>query len=156
MSTLLFVFMSILGGCLFGLQASINGAFGKRIGIYESSLISCIIATLVLSVVVLVFGKENLLHLPVFPKWQLLGGVLGAFIVMSMVITVPKIGAASAVFGAMFGQIIVSTLIDNFGFFDVPVIKIDIFRIAGIIFMLIGLLLIFKGNLSQSSGISYS
>jgi len=82
MSNIPFVLLAILGGCMFALQATVNGAFGKRIGIYESSLVSVLISVVILLLVVLLFGKGSLSSVSEVPKWHLLGGVLGAFIVI--------------------------------------------------------------------------
>lgn len=131
---------------MFGIQSSINGALGKRIGVYESSFFSFLVGTVVLLAVVLIFGKGSLSGLSGIPKWQLIGGVLGAFIVTSMIISVPKIGVASAVFAVMLGQMMISIIIDNFGLFNVPVIPFDLYRLLGVMLMIVGLMLIFKGN----------
>ncbi len=147
MDKIIFVLLAVISGCMFGMQASVNGALGKRIGVYESSFISVLTSTIILLILLFLFGKGNLTAVKEVPKWQLLGGIFGAIIVTAMVISVPRIGGASAVFAVIFGQMCVSLIIDHYGLFEIPVMKFDGYRFAGIIFMLIGLVLIFKNNL---------
>jgi transporter family-2 protein len=139
----------IISGWMFGVQSSINGALGKRIGVFESSFFSFLLGTVVLLFVVIFFGKGNFWTFTEVPKWQLIGGLLGVFIVTSTILAVPNIGVASAVFAIMLGQIMISIVIDHFGLFNVPVIPFDLLRLTGVVLMIAGLFLIFKGNLSS-------
>jgi len=41
-------------------------------------------------------------------------------------------------------------VIDHFGLFNVPMIHFNLYRLAGVVLMIAGLFLIFKGNLSSS------
>ncbi|NLI90848.1 MAG: DMT family transporter [Peptococcaceae bacterium] len=149
MNKIIYVILMVLSGWAFGIQSSINSSLGKRIGVYESSFFSFALGTAALLLVVLFFGKGNLPGIMQVPKWQLIGGLLGAFIVTSMVSAVPNIGAASAVFAIMLGQIMISMIIDHFGLFNVPVIHFNLYRLVGVVLMIAGLLFIFKGNLTS-------
>lgn len=148
MHKIYFVILMIISGWMFGIQSSINGALGKRIGVYESSFFSFLVGAVFLFIISFLFGKGNLSSIWEVPKWQLIGGILGACIVTSMVLSVPNIGVASAVFAIILGQTTISLFIDHFGLFNVPVIHFDLFRLTGVILMLAGLLLIFRGNLN--------
>jgi transporter family-2 protein len=151
MSKVYLVILMIFAGCMAGIQSSINGALGKRIGVYESSFFSFLLGTIILLVLVVVLGKGNLSAVTEVPRWQLLGGVAGVIIVTSMILAVPNIGVASAVFAVTIGQILISMVIDHFGLFDAPVIPFNLLRFAGIILMVAGLILIFRGgNLTSS------
>lgn len=149
MNKISFVFLMIIAGWMFGIQSSINGALGKRIGVYESSFFSFLLGTGVLLIMILFFGKGNLLGIIEVPKWQLIGGILGVFIVTSMILAVPNIGVGSAVFAIMLGQIIISMVIDHFGLFNAPIIPFNLLRLAGVLLMISGLFLIFRGNISS-------
>jgi transporter family-2 protein len=149
MSKVIYLILALTSGFLFGIQASINGALGKRIGIYETALLSSLLTSTVLILITLIFGKGNILGALGVPKWQVIGGFLGAFILMTMTIAVPHIGVASTVFFVIVGQMIISIIIDNFGFFNVPVIPFNIYRFFGILFMIIAVLLIIKGNFNN-------
>ena len=72
----------MLGGAAVAFQVQINGGLGKRTGVLEASFISFGIGTLALFFIVLFFGKGNFMAVSTVPKWQLFGGLLGAFYVI--------------------------------------------------------------------------
>jgi transporter family-2 protein len=149
MAPYIYVILVVIGGILGGIQAPINGALGKRIGGFEASFLSFLIGALFLFFIVLFFGKGNLLQTFSVPKWQLIGGILGSIFVTMIILAVPNIGAASTIFAAILGQIIISVAIDHFGFFGVERIQIDWQRFTGIVLMIVGLYFIFRGNLTS-------
>jgi transporter family-2 protein len=148
MTKLIFMLLAVLGGLAGGLQAPINGALGKKIGSFEGAFVSFFLGTLLLTLVFLFLGKGNVLQAFNVPKWQLLGGFLGAILVTSIIIAVPKIGVASAIFAVIIGQILMSLIIDHFGFFGVKRIPFDWYRVLGMALMVGGLLFIFRGNVA--------
>ena len=91
----IYLLMALAGGLAVGIQAVVNGGLGKKVGTLEASFISFSVGTAALFFVVLFFGKGNLLAVSEVPKSQLIGGLLGAFYVIIMVMTVPKLGVSS-------------------------------------------------------------
>ncbi|WCK53263.1 DMT family transporter [Aneurinibacillus sp. Ricciae_BoGa-3] len=131
----LFVGLTAIAGAVLSIQAGVNGALGRKVGTIEGALISFIVGTLVLFLVTIFFGKGNILSVVSVPKWQLLGGVLGAGYLFVMVLVVPKIGVGSSLIAVIAGQILMSTLIDHFNFFGGKQILIDWKRIVAILLM---------------------
>ena len=146
MIKLWFFLISILGGATWGAQASINGALGKKIGVVEGTFVNFAVGTLILAIIVLFFGKGNLLQVFTVPKWQLVGGFMGAIVIFTIILSVPTIGAASTLFAAISGQILISMIIDHYGFFGVPQIAFDWQRILGVLLMAGSLILIFRSG----------
>jgi len=144
-----YVLMVILGGFLNGVQAPINSALSKKVGSIEGALTSFFFGTAILLIATVVFGKGDLKGLLIVPRWELLGGLLGAYFVTAMIIAVPRIGVAAAIFSAIAGQLVMGIIVDNFGWFGVQRIPFDISRLLGILLMIVSLLLIFKGSLSS-------
>lgn len=149
MGKLVYVLMVVLGGVLNGIQAPVNSALSKKIGGFEGAFTSFFFGTAILALVALFFGKGDLRGVLSVPKWQMMGGLLGAYFVTAMILAVPKIGVASAIFAAVIGQLVIGLVIDNFGIFGVQRIPFDGYRLMGIIFMITSLLLIFKGSFSS-------
>lgn len=143
MSWLMIIF-ALVGGILVGIQAGVNGILGSKIGAIEGAFISFFTGTLALLLVVIFFGRGNLLAVTNLPKWQLIGGLLGAAYVFILVLTVPKIGVASVLMAIIVGQVLSSTVIDHFGLFGGRQIPIDWRRITGLIFLAVALLLIYR------------
>jgi transporter family-2 protein len=131
----LWLLLAVIGGMAVGTQAGINGALGKRIGILEGSLTSFAIGTLSLLFIAIFFGKGDILSALSVPKWQLTGGLLGAFYVFVMVLLVPKIGAASVIIGVIAGQLLAASVIDHFGWLGGRQIPLDWNRIAALVLM---------------------
>ena len=146
---LLFIILSILGGMMAGVQAPINGELGKRIGGLEGALFSFFVGTLFLIIITLFFGKGQISFVTSVPKWKLLGGFLGAFFVAIVIFSVPKIGVAMTIFSAIIGQMVISLIIDHFGFFGIERIPINWNRIIGLMLMLSALFFIYKGNITS-------
>ncbi|MDN3016990.1 DMT family transporter [Paenibacillus sp. BSR1-1] len=140
----IFPFISFVGGVAIAIQAQINGGLGKKTGALEAAFISFSIGSLALFFLVLFFGKGNLGAIFSVPKWQLLGGLLGALYVSIMVIVVPKIGVAPTMVAVIAGQLIIGALIDHFGLFGGKTIPIDTKKIIAIILLFTSVLLFQK------------
>ncbi len=133
-----------LGGIGVAVQASVNGGLGQKIGVFEGAFVSFLVGTVTLFLVMLFFGRGNLLQVFQVPKWQLLGGLMGAFFVSIMVISVPRIGAGAAIFTVVSAQLIASSLIDHFGWLGVKQIPLDGQRIIALLLMIIAITLYTK------------
>ncbi|CAM4055896.1 DMT family transporter [Lederbergia lenta] len=148
MAKLIYIIISILGGMLAGIQAPVNGELGKKIGTFEGALFSFFIGTLFLTFIVLFFGKGQMSGISAVPKWQLVGGFIGAIFVMTIIIAVPHLGVALTILSAIIGQVLISMVIDHFGFFGVEVIPINWNRVIGLILMFTALFFIYRDRLT--------
>lgn len=126
------------------MQAGVNGALGKRVGTVEGAFISFAVGTLALLLLVIFMGKGNILSVFSVPKWQLIGGLLGALYIFIMVLAVPKIGVGSAVVAVIAGQMLASTFIDHFNVFGGRQILIDWKRVVALILLAFALYLFNK------------
>lgn len=141
-----YMLLALVGGMLAGTQAPINGSLGKKIGSLEGAFTSFFVGLLFLTFFTLFFGKGQLINVFHVPKWNLLGGLLGAVFVTIMIVTVPKTGAATAIFAAIAGQMIASLIIDHFGLFGVQKIPINTNRLLGLLLMVLSLFFIHRGS----------
>jgi bacterial/archaeal transporter family-2 protein len=138
---LLFPLLALLGGVAVAIQGQINGGLGKKVGILEASFISFAVGTLALLFIVLFFGDGDFLAISTVPKWQLIGGLLGAFYVIVTVLVIPKIGVAPAFVAIIAGQLIIGAVIDHFGLFGGNRIPIDAKKMAAIVLLFFSLYL---------------
>lgn len=141
---IIYLLLLAMAGFVNGFQPPINTLLSKKVGILEASFISFLGGTLVLGLLVLFFGKGNLLAFTTVPKWQLIGGLLGVVIVISAVIGVPRVGVSTALIAMIFGQMLAATLVDHFGLFEVPLHPFTYLRLSGFILVFLGIILIFK------------
>jgi bacterial/archaeal transporter family-2 protein len=141
----LYTLLVLFVGFLLPLQVGINSELAKFINSpVVASLISFVVGTLLLTITVMLFK----LPLPSFfqvnsiPVWAWGGGFIGATVVLVSIIAGPKIGAFALVAILLGGQLISSVLIDHFGWLGFPVQKMNIVRLLGIFFLIVGFLLI--------------
>jgi transporter family-2 protein len=88
-----------------------------------------------------VLGRGNLLKAPAAPWWAWGGGMLSAFAVIVSIIGLPRAGAGGVIAATVFGQLIFAVVLDHFGWLDVPRIPINAWRIAGVVLLFAGALL---------------
>lgn len=147
MENLLYLGLAIAAGVCTALQTSINTALSRAVGSLESSLVSFVAGTILLLVIVLIFGRGQMSLITTVPKWQLIGGFLGAFLVFTTIIATPKLGVVLVVTGIMLGQLVMSMIIDNFGLLQTPAVPLNPWRIVGIILIAIGVLCVYKSKM---------
>ncbi|MEG2657930.1 MAG: DMT family transporter [Clostridiales bacterium] len=137
----------IMGGIALAIQSPVNAGLGKRVGSLAGGLLSFIGGVLVLLVLVLVFGKGNLMAFTQVPKWQLIGGFLGVIAVMSVIVATPHLGVGVVLVVILLGQVVMGVVIDHFGLFRSPVVPLSPLRIGGVIFIIIGVVMVFKSKI---------
>ncbi|WP_139491869.1 DMT family transporter [Brevibacillus dissolubilis] len=140
----LFPLMAVLGGVAISVQASVNGGLGKKIGTLEGAFVSFGIGTLLLLLLVIFFGQGSMLQLGNVPKWQLTGGLLGAFYVAIMVLVVPQAGVTTTVASVIVGQLLMSVIIDHYGLFGGKQIPMDGKKLIALLLMGVALYLFYK------------
>src|SRR3954462_13010611 len=141
MLKIIFPLLALIGAMALATQGQINGGLGKKVGVFEGSFISFSVGTLALLFILLFFGTGNISALSTVPKWQLTGGLLGAFYVVVQVIVVPKIGVSASLMAVIVGQIILGAVIDHFGFFGGNRFPIDRQKMIAILLLLFSLYL---------------
>ncbi|WDE98668.1 DMT family transporter [Lentisphaera profundi] len=138
------IFMFFVGS-LIALQGSVNSALGKflehplhaAIFSFGLGLVALLIASLCLKT-----GLPTTAKIFSAPKVILIGGLLGAVFVTSVILCVPKVGVANVVMAALCGQIVLSLILDHFGVFGAAARPIDLKRLAGALFVIIGVILV--------------
>lgn len=134
-----YAILMLLSGCLIAMQSPINAALSRTVGVVESSLVSFGVGTIALSIAVLLFGHGHIGRVLECPPWQWLGGIFGAIMVLNTIIAVPQIGVVSTILAMIFGNLFMAAIIDNYGWFGVPVTPFTLRRLAGFILVLAGL-----------------
>jgi transporter family-2 protein len=144
MVKLIFPLLALIGGMALAVQSQINGGLGKKVGVIEGSFISFFVGTLALLFILLFFSSGDISAISTVPKWQLIGGLLGALFVIVQVIAVPKIGVSPALMAVIVGQILLGAMIDHFGLFGGNRFPIDSKKMIAILLLLFSLFLYYK------------
>jgi transporter family-2 protein len=138
------IVLALFAGMCNGFQAPVNAALGRFVGVVESSCISFTVGALSLLVVALVAGQGSLLRIGDAPPNLWIGGLLGAFYVTTALFVVPKIGAGVMIASVITGQMTAALIIDHIGLLGIPKNPIDLYRIAGLACLAVGIKLLSK------------
>lgn len=144
---LYFYLISILAGVAVAFQTGVNAQLRTDTNnAVLTALISFAVGSVALLILYMAFFRQS----PVFPQgynfvwWKFMGGLLGAVYVTGVVLAAPRIGAANALAFIVGGQFIMAIIIDHYGWMQLPVKPITVYRVAGIILLLAGVYLIQK------------
>lgn len=137
--------LALLAGAALPFQAAANAQLGRLAGHpLWAALVSLLVS---LAVVIPALG---LLRVPGAnagvalqgPWWLWVGGVLGSLYVVAAAALVPRLGAGSFLVCVVAGQMLVAVLVDHFGVMGLASRPIDVQRVAGVLLLLGGVLLI--------------
>lgn len=142
MSYMLGFILAILVGACVCLQPVFTSNIGKYTGTIEAAFISIITTFTIMVFLFFIFGKGDIHKFTEVPKYYFLAGVFGITIVVVSIFTVQILGPAVALSVSVSCQIIVSVLLEHFGLFGIEKTPVSITRIAGILFMIVGVVLI--------------
>ena len=139
----------IFGGIGLTLQAAVNARLRAAVGApVLSALISFGVGVAALALMltfgILGRGRVSASLFTDNPWWMWIGGLFGAFYVVLAVVGVPKVGSAVVIACAVFGQMAAALVLDSTGWLGVPRAPLSLWRIAGAVLVVAGVLLIQK------------
>ncbi len=143
----LLVFLVLIGGAGIPIQAAANKRMSEAVQSPALSVtLAFAIGTLVMLALTLsgAMGRGQIGAAMQTPWWAWIGGVLSAFVVVVSLVGVKQDGAGGIIAGTVFGQLACALLLDHFGWLGVKQSPANAYRIAGLIFMCIGALLMQK------------
>ncbi len=112
-----------------------------------SSIISFTTGLAALLICYFLFNKDSV---PSFETvrsiswWKWLGGVFGAFYVLTVIMIVKDIGPANLLCLIIAGQLVAGVLIDHFGWVGFTVHPMNVWRVVGILLIIGGGVLVLK------------
>ena len=142
-----YILLALAAGAMMPTQAATNNKMADVVGSpILAAFISFFVGTIALFVYVLVSGTPltSLTSAKEAPAIAWIGGLLGAFFVTAAVMLVPRLGVAMTFSLIIAGQMIVTLIIDHFGLLGVPVKEVSLARVAGIVLIAAGVVLIRK------------
>lgn len=141
----LYLLLAVVAGAMMPTQAAINNKLAVVVDSpILAALISFFVGTIGLLVYVVASGTPlgNLVSAKEAPPFLWVGGLLGAFFVTATVVLVPRLGVAMTFSVIIAGQMLVTLVIDHFGLLGVDVRPVSWSRIAGIVLITAGVILI--------------
>jgi bacterial/archaeal transporter family-2 protein len=137
------LFLVVLGGAVIPVQVAANKRMEQAVGSpVLAATLAMFVGGLALAAVTAtgLLGRGQLAGAADAPGWTWLAMALAIFVVVS-IIALPRAGAAAVIAATVFGQLAAAALLDHFGWLGVPQIRLNVWRIAGAILLLAGMLM---------------
>ncbi|WP_347551526.1 DMT family transporter [Pseudalkalibacillus hwajinpoensis] len=133
---------ALLAGAALSFEGAIYGELGETVGELETTFYNFAVGSLIMGILWVFFGKGKLSYTVEAPKWTLLGGVLGIAYLLAIVISVPFVGVGITMVSVIIGQMLMSLVIEHFGWLGSKTAKINKQKVFAAISMIIALILI--------------
>ena len=140
------VALTATAGGLIALQAPINSTLGRSVGTFQAAFMSFLVGTIALAVVA-TFARGGLAQIGEVRNvawYYLIGGLLGAVYVSSVLVTVRSLGAGGVTAATIAGQLTLAVVVDHFGWLGVERQAITLPRVAGILLLAAGVALVVR------------
>lgn len=139
---LIWALISAAAGGLMAAQAPINAALGRSLGSpVGAALISFSVSAVATVFVLLVSGQAPNWREP--PVWlYFAGGLLGVMIVLAGIVLTPKLGATTFLACLIFGELTAGLALDHVGAFGLDQHPVNFGRIAAVLLVLAGAILL--------------
>lgn len=137
--------LTLLAGSMLTLQVGVNSTLARSAGsALWASGVSFIVGSCALTLCYLGLRQPwpGLDALRGAPLWAWVGGLLGAFYVATLISFAPRLGATLALGLVIAGQLTTALLIDRYGLFGFAVRDFSPGRIAGVLLIVMGAVLI--------------
>ncbi|MGD9350969.1 MAG: DMT family transporter [Desulfobacterales bacterium] len=144
MSTVFLIGIAVLAGVAVTLQAQFMGLLDRSLGTLTSVFITYAGGGLVITFMLAALRGGNLRNWQSVPWYAYAAGLLGLIIVGSIGYVVPRLGVAKGFTLIVASQFVIASLIDHFGFFGATVRPVDLARLLGLCFMLLGVWLVVR------------
>ena len=145
--TLIAALATVVVGGLIALQAPINSGLGKATGTLPAAAISFTVGTILLVALVVVSGQIDKVSGIADVRWYyLIGGILGACYVTTVLLTVRTLGAGGVTAATVAGQLTTSVVLDRLGFLGLQQVPITLGRAAGVLLLFAGTFLVIQAK----------
>jgi transporter family-2 protein len=143
-SVFLIILVGLAGGIAVGLQSPLASMLSQRLGVLESIFIVHL-GGAVFALLPLLFLSGGRLGQWRSAPWYALGaGFFGLIVIAAVSFTIPRVGVAAAITTVVAGQILMSTVLDHFGWLGATIRPLDAPRLLGLAVVMLGVWLTVK------------
>lgn len=137
--------IALISGALMSVQGVFNTGVTKGSSLWAANSWVQLTAFFVCVIAWFVTGKQNITGMfHIENKYMLLGGVIGAFITLTVIKSMDALGPAQAVLLIVVSQIIVAYLIEVFGLFGVEKVPFEWKKVIGALMAIVGIFIFHK------------
>ena len=139
------VIIALISGALMSVQGVFNTGVTKGSSLWAANWWVQLTAFFVCVIAWFVTGRQNITGMfHIENKYMLLGGVIGAFITLTVIKSMDALGPAEAVLLIVISQIIVAYLIEVFGLFGVEKAAFEWKKVIGALVANVGIFIFHK------------
>lgn len=139
------ILAALLIGALLPVQIGVNTQLRAGLG---NPLLAALVSFAVGTIALL--GLNLVLRGPIpsgeaagrLPWWYWVGGLLGAVYIYAVIVLAPRLGAATLVASIVAGQMVASIILDHYGWVGYAPQPVTPARLAGMLLVIVGVLLI--------------
>ncbi len=131
--------LALANGVILAIMVFFNGMLSVITGPYLSTLIYHLLGFILIFILSLI-KKNRLSNLKKLPIIFFLPGILGVITILLNNIAIPHIGVTLAVGAGLFGQLLISALVEHFGLFEMPVNRLSKKKVLGFFIISLGII----------------
>ena len=132
--------VALISGALMSIQGVFNTEVTKSSSVWAANSWVQLTAFFVCVIAWFITGKQNVVGMfQMENKYMLLGGVIGAFITLTVIKSMDSLGPAQAVMIIVISQIVVAYLIEVFGLFGVEKTGFEWSKLVGALVAIVGI-----------------
>lgn len=136
------IIIALLSGLLMSVQGVMNTSVTRQTSLWLSAGFVQLSALIVCIIAWFFTGRQNVMDLTkVTPKYLLLGGIIGAFITITVVKSMEFLGPAKSVMLIVVMQIVSAYIIELFGWFGAEKTKFYWGKVIGGLIAIIGIVI---------------
>lgn len=137
--------IALISGALMSVQGVFNTGVTKGSSLWAANSWVQLTAFFVCVIAWFITGRQNITGMfHIENKYMLLGGVIGAFITLTVIKSMDALGPAEAVLLIVISQIIVAYFIEVFGLFGVEKVAFEWKKVIGAFVAIVGIFIFHK------------
>lgn len=135
---LLLLLIGLAGGVAVGLQSPLASLLTQRLGVFESVFIVHLGGAVIALIPLLFYGGGKLSQWRSVPWYALGAGVFGLVVIAAVSYMIPRVGVAASITTIVAGQLLVGTILDQYGWLGASIRPLDVTRLVGLGIVLFG------------------
>jgi len=143
-TVILIILIGLAGGVAVGLQSPMASMLTQRLGIFESVFIVHIGGAVIALIPILFYSGGKLSQWRSVPWYTLGAGIFGLIVIAAISFMIPRVGVAASIITVVAGQLLVGTILDQYGWLGTSIRPMDLTRAIGLTVVLFGVWLTVK------------
>ena len=137
------ILIGLAGGIAVGIQSPMASMITQRLGLFESVFIVHIGGAIIALIPMLIYGSK-LGQWRSAPWYTLGAGIFGLVVIAAISYMIPRVGVAASIITVVAGQLLVGSILDQYGWLGASLRPLDLTRSIGLAVVLFGVWLTVK------------